>query len=713
MTPRPLILDWFPVTELGIECHRENSTGRHPPLNRMHVWWARRPLVLSAAAVLASLLPADGGGEFESAAAYHAWFLRLLGITGDPVAGQARLRVAGVRRLSGNPYGYPRAFSRRPQAADLELLDRLLSGAWGPDGVLVADPMAGGGSIPFAALRYGLGALANELNPVAAVILRVTLEYPARFGPGLAEDINHWGGVWAERVRENLEKFYPSPDVHGYLWARTVICPSTGRQVPLAPSWWLRRGEYAARLEAGGGFRVVRGEPGPPTVRRGIGRSPWTGEPIGGDHIKAEAAAGRMGQQLYALALKRAGRLSFRPPAAADLAAVARAEEELARWLPTAERDGLVPVEVIPPGQKTGEPLRYGMTAWKDLFAPRQLLAATRSLAILREMAEELDGERGRAVVTCLALALDKAVSYNSRLARWHSGRGVVAGAFDRHDFSLKWSHAEVDAARKLLPWAVGQVAGAYRELSSLLPGERRPLISCGDAASLAVKDGSAHLVCVDPPYYDNVMYSELSDFFYVWLKRSLGGICPDLFGGELTPKGAEAVANPARSGSRRVAGDDYRQKMTACFREMRRLLRPDGLLTVMFTHKRVEAWDTLAAALLEAGLGVRAAWPVRTESAHSLHQAGKQAAGCTVLLVCSRREGDGGARWEDIQEAVRRAAREAAAGASGLTGVDREIATFGPALAVISAHWPVTVAGGLLSPGQALELAREAVGGS
>jgi len=260
--------------------------------------------------------------------------------------------------------------------------------------------------------------------------------------------------------------------------------------------------------------------------------------------------------------------------------------------------------------------------------------------------------------------------------------------------------------------------------------------------------DGSIHNITVDPPYYDNVMYAELADFFYVWLKRSVGTLFPEFFRDELTNKDDEAVANPARFAStgrkkKELAEADYEHKMAAAFREMYRVLRPDGSLTVMFTHKRVEAWDTLASALIGAGFTIKASWPVHTESEHSLHQAKKNAASSTILLVCRKRQerekegqSDSGNEgfspslhpsvspspvwWDDLQALVRETARAKAAefAAQGISGVDLYISTFGPTLSIISEHWPVltsevdpkTGQPKPLRPETALDLAREEV---
>ena len=768
---RCLIEEWLPLQELGIEARRENSTGQHPPPNRLHVWWARRPLVVSRAAVLASLLPAWRPDwpeplrrRFPTRDAYHAWVRHLLGIQEElQTAWSAIQRARATGQRIENPFTSSRAFTVSPSEDEMQDLLDVLRTAWNDTPVRVLDPMAGGGSIPLEALRLGLTVEANELNPVAAVILAATLDYPARFGDEFANDLARFGRELSVRVREELSAFYIRTRVDeeplAYLWARTVACPQTGKPIPLSPNWWLQRddrGRVAVRLLVDPAwpacrFEIVSGpaaeraaEPG--TIRRGVAVSPWTGEVVDGDYIKREAQAGRMGQQLYAVVVKTPKGVEFRTPTEADLAAAAAAEAELARRLPGWLARGLVPDEEIPVGNKTAEPLRYGMTRWRDLFAPRQLLALGTAVEALRalepEIQAELPPDRARAVVTYLAFAIDKLADYNSRMSRLDVTRGVVKGTFDRHDFSMKWSHAEmaVVAAGKGLDWAIDQVVDAYRGIARLAQPARLPLwqraggspverlrVTQGDARRLAhLPDGSIHLVCIDPPYYDNVQYAELSDFFYVWLKRTLGHHYPEWFATPLASKEDEAVANPARFAglgrrARELARQDYERKMAAAFRECGRLLRPDGVLTVMFTHKQVDAWDALATALIEAGFQIVASWPVHTESEHSLHQARKNAARSTILLVCRKRPpGDGPVWWDDLRGELSRwvRARAQELAAQGVGGVDLFLAAYGPALSVISARWPVLTsttdpATGkplVLRPETALDLARREV---
>jgi putative DNA methylase len=797
-TPLPSVLieDWLPIEAIGAESKRERgASSALPPLYFLHVWWARRPLTTSRAAILASVLPQWSPDwpeplrqKFPTQEAYHNWFVYLTGIRGDPVAGRKLVDWAEAKgiKLQAHPYGgAPRAFTVNPSAEDLQTMGDLLEHTWGTRELSVLDPFAGGGSIPFEALRYGFTTIANDLNPVAATILKATLDYPARFGPELAEDIKKWGNIWAKRVEEKLADYFPkqgNESIFAYLWARTVACPTTGKPVPLSPNWWLSKGSdpvavkliaepemdaprFAIVTEAA--VEGVKSDEG--TISRGVGRSPWTGETIPGDYIKSEAQAGRMGQILYAIAVKKSGSgFDFRAPVAEDLTAVVQAEVELAHKKPGWIFQDLIPTEQIPIGSKTAEPIRYGIFTWADAFSPRQLLVLGTFMEGLRELENEIrdsyDDLKTTAIISYLALALDKCPNYNSRMSIWHALRTRMVNTFNRHDFAFAWSHGEFDGASNLLPWALEQTVKAYREMAEMAAPAQRSWLTVNSIRAVerlairtqtandlpTIKTDSILNITVDPPYYDNVQYAELADFFYVWLKRSVGHLFPEFYTDELTNKDDEAVANPARFESmgrkkKALAEQDYERKMAAAFREMHRVLHPHGVLTVMFTHKRVEAWDTLASALIGAGFVIKASWPVHTESEHSLHQAKKNAAASTILLVCRKRDPRGVGHpqmpadaasedadssengpsndpvwWDDIQGRVRRVAREKAREylQQGISGVDLYISVFGPTLSVISEQWPVLTSeidpkSGQpkpLRPETALDLAREEV---
>jgi hypothetical protein len=290
----------------------------------------------------------------------------------------------------------------------------------------------------------------------------------------------------------------------------------------------------------------------------------------------------------------------------------------------------------------------------------------------------------------------------------------------------MRWSYVEMAPliAGLGFDWAFEQVAKCIGELINLIDPrassvvDAGPLfaanansspscreapveISCGSGDSLAHLDaGTVDAVVMDPPYYDNVMYAELSDFFYVWLKRTAGLFYPDLFMAPLTDKENEAVANPAlhkgKKSAKSLAGLDYQQKIAAIFEECRRVLKDDGVMTLMFTHKATGAWDALTKGLIDAGFIITASWPINTEAEGSLHIKDKSAANSTIFLVCRPRPAqkpeDGVQYWEDLEPRVKAAVRQRIEQfqASGIRGVDLYLSCFGPALEEFSRHWPI-----------------------
>lgn len=757
---RRLIEDWLPIAALGEESVRERrSMTALPPTYYLHVWWARRPLVASRAAVLASLLPADTDRKR---------FAHMLGIHGDPLKAKRLMdqaRRTGVR--VEDPYGYSRAFSYVPSDDEQTWLKReaLRAGTADPT---VLDPTAGGGSVPFESVRLGLATLGNDLNPVATLVEKATIEWPAVHGLEVASELRRLAGMWRARLEARLASYFPQPDSGNlvdttYLWARTIRCSHCEGMVPLSPNWRLAPDGTGARLlpQQGSGpgdaarkvrFEIVRKgtEQSPGTVSGGDATCPFDDcrRLISSDHIKAEAQAGRMGEQLYAVVFRRrietrtkAGKRGkdkwergYRAPSADDDLSE-QVDAALAQKMPEWEALDLVPTEAVPEGHKTGTavgtgtdvPLKRGETHWVRMFSPRQLLGHAMAVETFRGLLEEARTGRDLTEVSSaafcyLALSLDKMLNYNSRKSVWMSTREVVANTFNRHDFAFAWSYAEM---APLVPglgydWAIEQTAKCIGELVALVrPGSEssgpqaglafggakasaappRITLTCKSGDSLDhIADASIDAVVMDPPYYDNVMYAELSDFFYVWLKRTAGYVYPELFRRQLTDKENEAVANPAKfkdqKGAKALAGRDYQQRMAAIFTEMRRVLKPDGIMTLMFTHKATGAWDALTTGLIEAGFAISASWPINTEAEGSMHIKDKSAANSTIFLVCRPRTDHGSEvrYWEDTEPTVRQAVRQRIAQfqQGGIRGVDLYLSCFGPALEAFSQAWPL-----------------------
>lgn len=753
---RRLIEEWLPIAALGEECMRERrSMTALPPIYYLHVWWARRPLVAARAAILASLLPADADRER---------FMHALGIHGDPVAAKQRIELAkkSGENLGLNPYGYVRAFSYAPTSNEKEWLnfEARRIGIYEPS---VLDPTAGGGSIPFEAIRLGLKTFANDLNPVASLVEKTTLELPLH-GAAVIQEFDRIGKAFIANAEPLYDGIFPKepPDTQilGYLFARTIRCPYCGGLIPLSPNWKLAPDGTGVRLVPHAeeqedkrvcSFEIVHTarEQSTGTIAGGRATCPFAdcGRVIDGDEIKAIAQAGDMGEQLYAVVYKKRiqtitksgkpGRekweRGYRAPRPEDDVfeeVRRRLEEKLPYW----EAMDMIPTEAFPADSNDDRPIQYGMPLWRDLFSPRQLYCHCTSVEVFRELLREEEakpgfGEVQKAAFAYLAVALDTLLNYGTRSCRWDTTTARIRSLFDRHDFAFVPSYAEMAPLISGLgyDWALEKTKKCLEELLGLLHPEldtktlkKQPTqqfsmldvpaaqkkqasvcLTCQSGDALYhIDDHSIDAVVMDPPYYDNVMYAELSDFFYVWLKRTAGYVYPELFTRMLTDKENEAVANPAKfKGQKKpkeLAYDDYRMRMAAIFAECRRVLSKDGVLMLMFTHKATGAWDALAKGLLDAGFVISASWPVNTEAEGSLHIKDKAAANSTIFLVCRPRpeqaDDDEMVFWEELEPQVKQEVlkRVESFQQAGISGIDLYLACFGPALEVFSKHWPV-----------------------
>ena len=581
----------------------------------------------------------------------------------------------------------------------------------------------------------------------------------------------------------DLTAQFNKEEIADYLYCRQVTCPSCKAKTPLLNTCWLSKqakDQWGVRIVTSGNgpsaryhfetYQATSGKgpggenPEHSTVKRGIGQCVHCQQAIPGDEIKAQARGesqyGQWQDELYAVvAIRHQPKLDkeghpqyfstgprrgeiktekirfFRPPNQTDRDALAAASARLQADWARFDEQGLIPTENIPFGTKTSEPLRYGMNRYCEMFNDRQLLGHLTAMETLKQLKpqilSELGKARGRAVITYLQFAIDKTLDYNSRQTRWEFTRGVVKGTFGRHDFSLKWTYGEMvfSGPHSGLKWGLSQILDGYKGIQQLVepafPGGRSdpPVdILNGSAVHIpSIESQSIDLVCMDPPYYNNVQYAELSDYFYVWQKRSLKDLYPEIAWTRLTNKREEAVANPARDGSTRKAKEEYEELMGEIFAESRRVVKDDGLMTLMFTHKAQDAWETLTRSLIEAGWEITSCFPVESESGHSTHQMNMASAASTIFISCRKRDtknqepafwsglGDGG-----VQHQVRTAVEQGLAEFRPLklNAVDQMIACYGRALQVLSKHWPVMDGDDEVSPIHAMNEASRVVAG-
>ena len=735
----------MPVKLLNEQVYYEHGGN---PFKGLHRWYSRKPLSFSRASVLGSLLPADVTmEEFEY----------LLGL---------------------EPGQEVKLYKTPPSPERIRKVQDLCEQMWGKRTPVVLDAFAGGGSIPFEAARYGLNVLASDLNPVAVVTMKAAMEYPLKFGPDLQVDIDKWVKWVGDEAQKRLAEFFPSPTgetVQNYLWAHTVVCPNCESVVPLSPNWWLSKtSNYAGKGQARKvtsdwyavkpipnpknkrvDFELVRGKKGQgttiqtadgeydpdttTTISRSVGKCPNCSSVIEQDYLMNYGQTIGFKYQLYAIAYKKGkGSLEFKTPTKLDLEGLNKAAIYFQSQIQHFQDAVILPDVSIYPGFNTDQLLRYGMDSWDKLFNQRQLLTLVTYVKIINEakalIQAEYKLEKVEAIATYLALVLDRCVDRNCRLSIWHTARASIERASTQHALNLTWNYPEIDGAGELWISCADAFASDYTNLCALfgtkagstgIPGieQNDPKfiqIKSESADSLThISDNSVDVVVTDPPYYSTIQYAELADFFYVWQKRTLGDILPELFWSELTDKDREAVANPSRFRNMGISPDalanaDYEAKMSLAFAEYYRVLRDDGVMTVQFNHKDSGAWDVLAKSLIEVGFEITASWSVSTENPQNLHQAKKNSVASTVLLVCRKRDPNAGqAWWDDLRPQVANLVEQRAPEfeASDISGIDLYLSAFGPALNVFSQSYPVLDSSGrLVHPDESFTEARRAI---
>ncbi len=746
---RPKLIEVaLPLAAINKAASREKSI-RHGHPSTLHLWWARRPLAATRAVIWASLVDDPSGDESLTPEEQEKERQRLFGI----------LERLVVWENSNNPDVLAEAKAE---------IDRCF-----PDGPPpILDPFAGGGAIPLEAQRLGLKALAGDLNPVAVLINKAMIETPPRFAgmapvhpriektlttwgraQGLAADVEAYGQWMRDEAQRRIGHLYP--DATGpngekltpiaWIWARTVTSPdpSWSGHVPLVASWTLakRPGKPKVWVEPiidrhtqTISYEIREG--GEPThertVNRGNGTCLATGSAIPGDYIKSESRAGRMNEQLIVVVAEGERGRSYCSVESVDAAAAICGEPA---WKPVGRN----------PKKLTGGTVYvYGLDEWWKLFTPRQLVALTTFSDLLVEVKELIladaaaagladdgkrvrDGGRGAvayadAIVTYLAFAIDRLADRNCTICSWDSSRQHARNVFARQAIPMSWDYTENNP--------IGPSSGSWKNCISGIAKalEHLPASSVGEAqqrdARARVQECSGAVLSTDPPYYDNISYADLSDFFFVWLRRNLGDVWPVECSTLSTPKAEELIANSHRAGSKEQAEKHFESGMAKFMAQVAQSQPGDVPATIYYAYKATETkdgeirttgWDTFLQAVLDAGLQVNATWPMRTELGNRLLASKSNALASSIVLACRPRSVSASlATRGEFIAALRKELPEAVRllQSGNIAPVDMAQSTIGPGIKVFSRYARVVKADGLsMSVSVALRIINDVLG--
>jgi len=700
----------FPIKEVSQESVREKNI-RHGHISTLHIWWARRPLASSRATSYAALIPAP---KDEKEKERKKKFIVELSKWENSLNLQL-IKKAREEILKANN-GIP------PK---------------------VLDPFAGGGSIPLECLRLGCEVYAGEYNPVAVLILKCTLEYPQKYGKSkkvkeksgllkgsklvinpLLEDVKKWGNWVLEEAKKEMGKFYPKDEDGsipvGYIWARTIPCqnPSCGAEIPLMRQFWLAKknnkkvalypyveGKEVKFKIVGDGYEKMPSGfvPSKGTVSRAIATCPVCGFTVDAKTTKRLFQEGKAGERMIAVVLHKPGMHGkrYRLATKKDMEVFREAEkylEEKRKKLMDEWGINPVPDEPTPEGKGRGAERafsvrNYGLNTYSDLFNSRQKLALITFVEKVRQAYRRMieDGyeeEYAKAVVSYLALTLDKLADRNNTCSTYQPSIEGFVNTFGRSALRMTWEYPEIAPIFEsvgfgtALDWNIKIIEQFLIDIKSKLS------ITQSSATELPYPDNYFDAVFTDPPYYDNVPYSYLSDFFYVWLKRSIGDLYPDLFATPLTPKSKEIVAYTINR-SWKEAKKFFEESLKKSFKEIYRVLKPNGIATIVYTHKSTSGWEALINSLLDSGLVITASWPIHTEMQARLRARESAALASSVYFVAYKTEKKDVGWYNDIKEEVKKRIYEKleTLWKEGISGADYFIAAIGSAVEIFGKY--------------------------
>lgn len=737
--PKRLIEVDLPIKKISEHASREKSI-HHGHISTLHIWWARRPLAACRAVICAALWPDPADPLcpelFRSEAKkIMARFWNSIDTSARDLEDVIELRKALLDYIADFAIWGNSCDERYLKVAQsLSLIANETLG--GEPGIrpLVYDPFAGGGSIPLEALRVGADAYASDLNPVAVLLNKVILEYIQKYGKDLTNEVRKWG-LWVnEAAEKDLKEIYPI-DRDGaipiaYLWARTIQCegPGCGAEIPLIKSLWLAKKEHrsiALRLipnrenkkvdfeiiENAKPSELIEG-----TVKRGSVTCPICGYTTPVASLRAQLKAKQGGttdaRMICVATIKRnEHRRFYRLPNEQDLDAVRIATRKLEnnknQWT---GKLSLIPEEKIPTTEIRRVNVQlYGIEKWGDIFTPRQQLTISTFVNKITQLNSEISknsDELKIATQIILALILDKMIQYNSSLCRWKASGETLVDTFGRQAIPMVMDFSESNVFggasgdfHSLLMWVVEML-----EMTSLVAGCGNGNIEQGSVTKNYLPNDAVQALITDPPYYDSVPYSHLSDFFYVWLKRSLVNIKSPYFNTELVIKDEEIVVDrPHKLSNSKKDVVFYEKELTKAFTNCRQITQPTGIAVVVFASKSTASWEAIIKAIIDSGWIITSSWPIDTEMASRVAAQGQARLGSSIHIVARPRENSDGSlreeigEWSDvlaelpirIREWMPRLKQE------NVVGADAIFACLGPALEIFSRYSRVEKASG------------------
>jgi putative DNA methylase len=508
-----------------------------------------------------------------------------------------------------------------------------------------------------------------------------------------------------------------------YLWTRTVKCknPACGATVPLVKQTWLCKREgrnVALKMIAPKGQKRARFEVVEARTAGGLGfdpeafskagnaTCPFCGTVADSDYVKEQGCAHQMGNQMMAVVCtqpKKSGKIYISadslPDFVPDDAELGRRTDAICKkWGLTRPDEA-----IVTDAKNCCWIILYGLTTFQDLFLPRQLLCLLSFVAALRAAEQEATQyDRGHwiGIASTLACWIDRLADFESMMCTLKPGgeRGVVH-SFTRPGIPMVWDCAEANPFGTDSANALGLFEYLISAVEAAEVSDRPAIVQRGSATALSIPDKSLDAVISDPPYYDNVPYADISDFFYVWLKRSVGHIYPEHFANETTPKKSEAVADATRhGGSKDKAKQAYETMMGQAFKEAHRLLKPGGQAVIVYAHKTTLGWSTLVDALRSAGFTVTESWPLDTEMKARLRGMDSAALASSIFLVARKRDGaEKGDYDEQVRPALESIVRERVETLwdMGISGADLVIASVGAGLRAFTRFARVEYANG------------------